>query len=225
MKAITVDIPLEAISGYVLPPRLLDSAAMIRFLRLDSNGFLFTCRIEEEEDLKEIRNVIRSFYEHVHISRVGIGSDGDVIIRVSGTWWHDLEPRGKSSTTAYSKFKALEKCQCYFMRSPEVHDKRLRISLTGSPKDIRDLQKTFKSIDVPYKVAMLSDVKEGDFTPLGQLTATQARVLRLAYAQGYYDVPRRTSTDDLAGMLQMDKGTVGRHLRRAERNLLNSILT
>jgi predicted DNA binding protein len=41
---------------------------------------------------------------------------------------------------------------------------------------------------------------------------------------GYYDVPRPLSTDRLAWMLKTDKGIVGMHMRRAERNLLNSLL-
>jgi predicted DNA binding protein len=51
------------------------------------------------------------------------------------------------------------------------------------------------------------------------------RVLRLAYAEGYYDIPRTVSTELLARLLRMDKGTVGEHLRRAEKNLMDFLMT
>lgn len=42
---------------------------------------------------------------------------------------------------------------------------------------------------------------------------------------GYYEIPRRTSTQDLAKMLEMDKATVGEHLRRAEKNVFDKLIT
>ena len=126
----------------------------------------------------------------------------------------------------HSKFRALERSQCYFLRSPEVNGKSLRISIAGDPRSVRDLQKTFNGLSIPYEVSKIAELEEDTAgSPFGQLTATQMRILRLAHAMGYYEIPRRSSTEQLANLSKMDKGTVGRHLRRAERHLFNSLLT
>jgi predicted DNA binding protein len=41
---------------------------------------------------------------------------------------------------------------------------------------------------------------------------------------GYYDVPRRISSDDLSRHLDVDKSTIVEHLRKAERKIIASIV-
>ena len=50
------------------------------------------------------------------------------------------------------------------------------------------------------------------------------RILRLAYSEGYYNVPRKISTEELAKLLKMEKGNVGEHLRRAEKNIMDFLM-
>lgn len=60
--------------------------------------------------------------------------------------------------------------------------------------------------------------------PLDTLTERQRTVLETAYAKGYYAVPRRISSDELATDFGLEKSTVLEHLRRAERNILSELL-
>ena len=48
---------------------------------------------------------------------------------------------------------------------------------------------------------------------------------RLAYVEGYYDVSRKISPEELAKLLKVEKGTVGEHLRRAEKNIIDFLMT
>ena len=61
-------------------------------------------------------------------------------------------------------------------------------------------------------------------TPLDALTDRQHEVLDVAYELGYYDVPRKSSTAEVAADLGVDDSTVAEHLQRAEHNLLESLL-
>lgn len=61
-------------------------------------------------------------------------------------------------------------------------------------------------------------------TPLDALTDRQQEVLEVAYDLGYYDVPRGSSTSEIAAELGVDDSTVAKHLQRAEHNLLEIIL-
>jgi predicted DNA binding protein len=49
-------------------------------------------------------------------------------------------------------------------------------------------------------------------------------MLLVAYALGYYDVPRRISSDELSRHLNIDKSTIVEHLRKAERKLIGGII-
>lgn len=64
----------------------------------------------------------------------------------------------------------------------------------------------------------------GHREPLESLTERQRTALETAYAKGYYEVPRRASSDELAADLDVEPSTVLEHLRRAERNVLTELL-
>jgi hypothetical protein len=52
----------------------------------------------------------------------------------------------------------------------------------------------------------------------------QREVLRLAYEGGYYEIPKGTTTEDLAADLDISRRTLEEHLRRAEQKLVESFL-
>lgn len=60
-----------------------------------------------------------------------------------------------------------------------------------------------------------------------KLNKTGYRLLskKTAYALGYYDVPRKISSDELSRQLNVDKSTIVEHLRKAERKLIDGIIT
>ena len=58
-------------------------------------------------------------------------------------------------------------------------------------------------------------------TPLGHLTKKQKKILTAAYRIGYYDVPKKASIEQLAGMLHLSASTADVELRRGERRLLS----
>jgi predicted DNA binding protein len=53
----------------------------------------------------------------------------------------------------------------------------------------------------------------------------QRKALLTAYALGYYDIPRRISSQDVSRHLNVDKSTVVEHLRKAERKLIAGIIS
>jgi hypothetical protein len=69
---------------------------------------------------------------------------------------------------------------------------------------------------VSYKISGISKVSAER-----GLTSKQERVLKSALETGYYDYPKRTSTEDLAGSLGISRSTVSEILRRAERRIIS----
>jgi predicted DNA binding protein len=90
---------------------------------------------------------------------------------------------------------------------------KVYISGPGLPIFLQRLHKQ----GVEYKIS--------DLSPLASrkgITARQQKVLRSALELGYYDFPKKISTEQLAGRLGIKAGTVAEILRRAEKNVITS---
>lgn len=60
--------------------------------------------------------------------------------------------------------------------------------------------------------------------PAGRLTDRQNEIIRTALALGYYEIPRAITQRDLAVELDLSRGTIGEHLRRAEAKIIQSVV-
>jgi len=108
----------------------------------------------------------------------------------------------------------------------ELKDGKLRITLLGSSSQVkRYLNDLSKQTLVKYRIASLTDARFPPNSPMGRLTDKQRRVLVTAYRLGYYDVPRRITSEELAKNLNLVKSTFSAHVRKAERRLLAELLS
>nr|WP_303650369.1 helix-turn-helix domain-containing protein [Halalkalicoccus sp. NIPERK01] len=60
---------------------------------------------------------------------------------------------------------------------------------------------------------------------LPELTARQRETMVLAVENGYYELPRETTTETLADELGVSRRTAEDHLRRAERKIITSLVS
>ena len=108
----------------------------------------------------------------------------------------------------------------------ELKDGKLRFTLLGSSSQVkRYLGDLSKQTLVKFRIASLTDARFPPNSPMGRLTEKQRRVLVTAYRLGYYDVPRRISSEELAKKLNLVKSTFSAHVRKAERRLLSDLLS
>lgn len=105
---------------------------------------------------------------------------------------------------------------------PSVDADGATVSLVGSQDAIARTITEYESAGASPQLHKLAD-HEGRSGPLTDLTDRQRTVIETAWEQGYYDVPRTATTDDLAAELDLDASTVAEHLQRAERNLLATL--
>lgn len=59
---------------------------------------------------------------------------------------------------------------------------------------------------------------------LPDLSPRQRETLLVAYEEGYYEIPRKTTTDELASRLGVERRTAEDHLRRAENKLVAAMI-
>jgi DNA-binding CsgD family transcriptional regulator len=105
----------------------------------------------------------------------------------------------------------------------DISGRGITLTYTGSQDRISNEVAAIESagIDVTLKQLRGYRVEETGFDPL---TDRQQELVELAFDHGYYDVPRATTTKELADEIELDDSTVSEHLRRAERNLIASAL-
>lgn len=104
-----------------------------------------------------------------------------------------------------------------------VTDRGVLLSLVGSQEAIRDMLRNYEAVGASPNLTKLGEY-DGGASALDTLTDRQLEVIETAYEMGFYDIPRGTSTEDIAGELDLDAATVSEHLQRAERNLLTQQL-
>jgi predicted DNA binding protein len=98
-----------------------------------------------------------------------------------------------------------------------------RATILGSEKQIKTMLSALRKAGIVYKIISLSDVKCSPFSLVGLLTDKQREVLSVAYREGYYDIPRKMRSDELAAKLGMRNATFVAHRRKAERRVLAEI--
>jgi predicted DNA binding protein len=112
-------------------------------------------------------------------------------------------------------------------RPPDFLDvDRMKVEMIGKENEIKKLlHYTNKWGDNSFKILGLTSIDtKGGESPLSNLSIKQRQALLTAFALGYYDVPRKISSDDLSRHLNADKSTVVEHLRKAEKKLIGSII-
>jgi DNA-binding transcriptional ArsR family regulator len=230
MREITLEIPLldgplSGETGFRFLGNLLKHTASTYLFRMRGEGFLIICQIPSEEfDAFRKLNAANPSYG-VHVKVLDREKSGDTTVQVSGTW-QELTKGGNYHLSNIARFmKAIGRKRIYITRNPSFDGKRLHLSLAADEVVMKEMLGGVKSAEVPFRIASSSPSRAREESLLGDLTGKQAEVLRLAYSMGYYDVPKKVGIDEIARLLGKDKGTVGEHLRRAEKHVFDRLLS
>jgi predicted DNA binding protein len=106
----------------------------------------------------------------------------------------------------------------------EIRDGRVKMGFLGDEKQVTGFLDALEKTEVHYRIVLLAEAKFSPESPLSRLTEKQRRAIVLAYELGYFESPRKISSEQLAKKLNLVKSTLTVHLRRAERRLLADML-
>ena len=227
MRELTFEVQIDRNSETSFLIKALKHLEILNVLEFRSRGFLLLCRGSRDESELFRESISSDDSYNISVKILNKEKSGSEIMLVSGGWLlarRDGRPdRRRAEELKF--FKAMEKAPIYSLGNPRFQEGKLRVSVIAHEKMIKRLLDGLDEIKVPYKVLRLGRPKATSDSALNSLTGKQTSILRLAHAMGYYDVPKRTRTDDLARVLRMDKGTVGEHLRRAEKHVFDRLLS
>ncbi|MBI3022095.1 MAG: helix-turn-helix domain-containing protein [Thaumarchaeota archaeon] len=188
----------------------IESFEVLHYLRCDYDNFAGVCRI-----------VLRD--------RKAKPED---LTRLRGEWWTrrsriKILSKEKGSYVVYVEVGARRTER----RAPgvnvipvELRDERLTMVVLGEAIEVRRFLRELDTWRVKYSIRFLGSATFEPNSPVSTLTERQKRIIHAAYEHGYYEIPRRITSEGLARAMGIDKSTVAEHLRKAENRLLTQVL-
>jgi predicted DNA binding protein len=105
-----------------------------------------------------------------------------------------------------------------------VSPERLTISMMGEHKNLTEFVEMMKSVGTIRKMAIRKAAYQ-NADILAVLTEKQKEVMVAAFKNGYYDYPKKISSEKLCQKVRISKPTLLQHMRKAEGRILKEIMT
>jgi predicted DNA binding protein len=186
----------------------------LQLLRQDREEIAMICRVEFEEEVSSVEDFIKHIDDNiVDVKLLEQERTGAYIVFVK------IKLSGSRSSTF-----SLVRSEGGYVVSREVRDGKIKVTYVGSAIQIRKMLDEVKRWGRHYRIISLTDAKFSIDSPLNTLTEKQREVLIASYKLGYYDLPRRISTEQLAIKLNLHKSALATHRRKAELRILSQIL-
>jgi DNA-binding CsgD family transcriptional regulator len=186
----------------------------LRCFKCDTQGLAIICRLRLKERNMKIQDLLTGKGLLTNIELLYKEKDGSLVVFIEGRSCVPKPP------------KDIKPPKMLMARPPDFLDvDRMKVEMIGKENEIKKLlHYTNKWGYNSFKILGLTSIDAKGESLLSKLTPRQRQMLLTAYALGYYDVPRRISSDDLARHLNVDKSTTVEHLRKAERKLIGGII-
>jgi hypothetical protein len=200
--------------------RQLKEFEVLHMLRYDRNEFAAICRIVPKDPRARAEQIFRFDAATSEIQVLKRGESASIILLKRLPRARRPGPPGPLLFGG-----EVTKPGAGYLLSPlSYRDGRLRFTFVGNQRQLNDILRRARSRGIQFRVVALT---EADFTGsmLDRLTNVQRTVLLRAHQLGYYDVPRRARSADVAKNLGLSSATVVEHLRKAEKRLLDVLLT
>lgn len=185
----------------------------LKCLKCDQEGFAIICRIKILDKKLRTERLAKDS-QIAHVETLYGGDDGSSVVFISGRFPSLPGTTLPPSTAIFSD------------RPPEfVGVDRMKASVVGEEKELKDFLKYAEETKMDPRILSLASLKPRSEPVFSALSTKQKQSILTAYNLGYYDIPRRISTTELAKLLKVDKSTLAEHLRKAEKAIITGVLT
>jgi len=197
--------------GIELPQfQKIKSLKLIYFLRQDPQEFAAISEVEFKDSTSKVEDLLTD----------GFLVEAQVLERQkNGAYLVFL--RGRPSLSSVLSAIGIE--SGYLFPPIGIGDGKIKISFLGNEKQVKDFMEKIDTLGIRYRVVLLADANFSPISPLNRLTEKQREVMMAAYKMGYYDIPRKITSEELAERLGLVGSTVVEHLRKAEQRLMTQL--
>jgi hypothetical protein len=212
MRRIVIELPREdfvRLKGDLPFYAALTSLEVLQVLRAGPDGASLVVLLRPKDPNQEFEQLAETAAARLQLLEAGQGT------------FTCLMKFQKSPTHGFLGLKA---SQGYFVPPMEMVGEIARMTYVGSAADISRLLDGLRRTGLRHRTLSISDLRLSPQSPLNALTDKQRRVVSAAYERGYYDRPRRISSQALAKSLGMSSSNLVNHRLKAERRLLAVIM-
>ena len=197
--------------GIELPQfQKIKSLRLIYFLRQDPQEFAAISEVEFKDSTSKVEDLLTG----------GFLVEAQVLERQkNGAYLVFL--RGGPSLSSVLSAIGIE--SGYLFPPIGIGDGKIKISFLGSEKQVKNFMEKIDELGIRYRVVLLADANFSPISPLNRLTEKQREVLMAAYKLGYYEIPRKITSEELAKKLGIVDSTLVEHLRKAEQRLMTQL--
>jgi hypothetical protein len=215
MRRAVVEVPRQdpQCFGRLTELGVIESFRLIHLFRFDMKSYEGICRVKFRNPGVHPSRMVG----HIGISKaqsLARLADGACLVHIEG-----------KPTAELARFAALTGGAMYpaFEPTPESW----RVTAVGSNDQLRRFLAELRHFKMRYKVLSIEDAElKGPAlpSPMELLTPRQREAVIAAYRSGYYDIPKRADSADVARVLALGKSTTLEHLRKAEKRLLDNFM-
>jgi HTH DNA binding domain len=185
----------------------------LRCFKCDLESIALICRIKLKDKKMNVKDLIgKGLLTNIEV--LYKEKDGSEVVFIEGRLCIPQLPKG----TPLPKLLVA--------RPPDFLDvDRMKVEVVGKETDIKKILQNASTWSNTYKILGLTSIDTKEESLVSRLSIKQRQALLTAFALGYYDVPRKISSEELSHHLNADKSTIVEHLRKAEKKLIDGIIT
>lgn len=185
---------------------------ILHLLKQDRKNIAVICRIEVEKQESDIESYVKlALGNTAKVQIIEREKNGAFIVFVN----HKM-------VLAPLTLKMIE--PGVYIASREFRRGNVKIALIGTVKQLKRTLENLDKSNMHFRILSVTDPKFAYDSPINGLTEKQRRVLTNAFKLGYYDLPRRIDSQQLANRLKLKTATLVVHRRKAERRILAKLL-
>ncbi len=213
MRRVVIESPTEEVARFLGVGPLLsqvESFEVVKFLKDTLQETAMVCRVVLKDPSSKFELILRGSSVQTQLLDRDEGGARLYFVRIR-----------RRTVSSLDRMRA---AGGYFAGPFEVKDGKVRVGFVGSADQVRKTIKRTDKSGIPYKVVSLTDARFPPDSPLRYLSDKQREVLITAYKCGYYDLPKRISSAELAKRFNVRSSTLVRHRIKAEKRLLAALL-
>ena len=213
MRRLILELDVGEIAGKMDDIALdkIELMEVLAFLNEAPDEFAVVCRLRLKDPSTKLSDVIK--VPRTDIRVLSREKDGAYVVFVKS-----------NPGDAHDATEGWNQAGGYLTTPYEIRDGKAKMTFLGQPSQVRAFLRVIDKTGVKYRVVLLTDAKFSADSPVTRLTDKQRDALVTAFNAGYYDIPRKIDTDELARKLKIRNPTFVMHRRKAERVILTELL-